>query len=341
MPKPLYVVAGQSNAGWIAKYGAVESYIQDNNLNATVINSYQPGKSIAPSQDRPDFYPFESNDPNVGELMDQMILDIQNTLANDPDTYLAGVLWVQGEADRREGIADDYEQNLQGVYDQLTLNFGGGFNFSVSQLSENMPAHSSPHRKEFTDIIQNAQQAFTDKNDMAVLIDPDDVFASHDKSIDEVRKDVVHYNKDGATYIADAFMDQFYGASGTVPPPPIVRIDKGDKARWDTKAIYKDADGNRTYVITEFDKGFTVHRDLENGKLTKKTVLDEADVFDFRKKFIEYDDLGRVEEIMIIHDNTGNGPGKVTHKEFTYETDRDKEGETTVTVGTEDDFLFL
>ena len=116
MTRPLYVVAGQSNAVRLDRYDSVEAAILDRGSDAEVIRVNQGGTSLSPRQNRNDWFPFEDDDPRTGELYVRLIDTINQQLATG-EYHLAGFLWSQDGADSNERDAPNYETNLQGLVD--------------------------------------------------------------------------------------------------------------------------------------------------------------------------------------------------------------------------------
>lgn len=207
MTTPLYVVAGQSNAERIDRYDSLIEYLSDNSIDAGYASLAVGATSLEPSEGGyDDWYPFEDGDPKTGELLDALIDTIADALAADPDTYLAGILWVQGEADAKFGRGAAYEVRLQALHDRLRSEFGDDFNFTISGLSENMTFYRG-HEDQLR--VTEAQERIARNNENVSIIDPDMAIAFARLLPSDGAEDRIHFSDAGADAVAAMFMDQF------------------------------------------------------------------------------------------------------------------------------------
>jgi len=152
-----------------------------------------------------DWYPFEDGRDDTGELTRTLLNDIDTVLAESPETELAGILWVQGESDVR--YADQYQTNLTGLHTLLVDRYGTDFNFTVSQLSENMAWYSGNARQLE---LSQAQADFVATTPGTTLLDPDEAIALLGHTPQEAVSDAIHFNNLGADAIGYSFLTQFY-----------------------------------------------------------------------------------------------------------------------------------
>ncbi|MEM7597121.1 MAG: sialate O-acetylesterase [Pseudomonadota bacterium] len=235
MTRPLYVVAGQSNAVRLERYESVEEAIIERDSDAKVIHVSQGGTSLSPRQNRNDWYPFEDNDPNTGELYVELVSAIGAELATG-EYHLAGILWLQDGADANERDAPNYETNLQGLVDGLRGEFGDDFTFTIVETSEVTPGYQealesgdfSDARFEFGETISDAQNAVADRNDNVTLLNTVEVWT--DAGLPELGRDgefifedntfedAVHFNDPASDAIGEAFIAQFDAPESNLPP---------------------------------------------------------------------------------------------------------------------------
>jgi hypothetical protein len=171
----------------------------DYNPNALTGETTLGGTYLAADFNKVDWYPFEDNDPDTGELFDEMILDIRNLLSNN-DAYLAGVLWIQGENDTlQDQTADDYENNLTQFISTLNENFGTDYEFSMVALSNTYSFNR-------WSTVRDAQFSMEGKFDNVSVIDPDLAFinkAGHQNQ--NFFSDELHYTPFAKAAILDRF----------------------------------------------------------------------------------------------------------------------------------------
>ena len=175
VPTPIYILAGQSNALNL-NAGANGSGLQQR-LDLVIgpdmargLVSAVGGAALTYAMGQQDWF-------SPGELQAGLIAQIRTALAATPDSYLAGVLWVQGEADTY-GIAPapTYAARLSALVaglDTELAGYGGraaDYAFVVMALSAAAPI--AVDRDNWTD-IRNAQLGLTGEH--IVVVDPDRV----------------------------------------------------------------------------------------------------------------------------------------------------------------------
>ncbi len=200
---PIYYLAGQSNAERMQYPEELQDSFKhrvfDYNPGAITGEKTLGGTYLAADFNKVDWYPVEDNDPNTGELFDEMILDIRNLLSNN-DAYLAGVLWIQGENDTlQDQTADDYENNLTQFISTLNENFGTDYEFSMVALSNTYSFNR-------WSTVRNAQFSMEGKFDNVSVIDPDLAFNSkvgHENQL--FFSDELHYTPFAKAAILDRF----------------------------------------------------------------------------------------------------------------------------------------
>lgn len=302
MPTPLYVVAGQSNAERIDRYDGITDYISGNAINAEYAAYAIGATSVAPQPGgQDDWYPYEDGDSKTGELLEALIVTIADLLAAQPDTYLAGILWVQGEADAKFGRSSDYEDSMQHLYDRLVLEFGEDFNFTISSLSENMSSYRGD-AEQMT--VSQAQENLAANNDNISLIDPDTAIAVNYILPSDGAEDRIHFSEDGAAAVAAMFMDQF--DDGTfVGSDYDVRTftDTADVKDWlrytDSTHLFEDF---RIRQITYDDRQIET-KYFDQSALFLQTFWDEGDNYNWLTILRDIDENGDIETQVISLDD--------------------------------------
>ncbi len=204
----IYVVAGQSNAVGIKDHNSLQEIIAANGLDAEVVTVARGGTSMFVRTNTFDWYPYADTDPQTGELTDELFATITAKLAEDPTNRLAGILWVQGEADASFHPSQQYQTYLTEFHSRLVASFGSEFNFTVSQLSENMAWYTGRLGQVF---LTNAQADFVSASTGNVtLLDPDDAIADVGLTPAQAVSDDIHFGNYGADAIGYAFLQQFY-----------------------------------------------------------------------------------------------------------------------------------
>ena len=194
---PVYVLAGQSNGVNAALSLSVMQAVADR--GGMIIQHTVSGTPLDPRLDRGE---GDWSASSKGEhfdattaMIDAMIDPRSPTYI--PGAYLAGVIWVQGEADTWAiGPANAYARNLAAMDAALTARYGDHM-FVVSGLSDNADA-ASDVRAEKWQIVQQAQRDFAANTDTAILVDPDLVAARAGMQANAMfRADGLHYSETG------------------------------------------------------------------------------------------------------------------------------------------------
>lgn len=200
-------MAGQSNAIKL-NGGAHGQALQDHldiafGAGAAVGLTYAVGGSaLTVAMDQADWF-------NPGELQAGLAAAIKAALDATPDSYLAGVLWVQGEADTRDipqsvtyaAQLADLVQRLDGAL----ISYGNrvsDYAFVVMALSAATPFGAS---RAHWDMIRDAQLGLT--GGQIVVVDPDQIAAAHGLAPAEMfGADGLHYNANAMPMLLDALI---------------------------------------------------------------------------------------------------------------------------------------
>ena len=218
IPKtPLYYLAGQSNAVFLDHNDGLDSFNLRvlNKLSNAVVGSTTVGAtSVFPISDYQDWYPFEDQDPLTGELFDAMLADIANLLSTN-NSYLAGVLWVQGESDAVYGRDLTYQVNMEQFISRLNDNFGVDYDFTMVNLSDQYSNYDSVSGWRN---VRDIQLGMVDDFQNVRLIDPYEAFLNkagyqnHD-----LYEDALHYSAFTREAMMDAYLKDISMVSNTYP----------------------------------------------------------------------------------------------------------------------------
>lgn len=311
MPTPLYIVAGQSNAERIDRYDSLIELLNENSTNAQYASFVVGGTSLAPSDGGfDDWYPFDDGDPRTGELLEGLVDTIEAALDADPDVYLAGILWVQGEADAKSGRSSEYEVRLQGLYDRLTEEFGSEFNFTVSTLSENMTFYRGYDEQL---VVSQAQQSFAETNENVSLIDPDMAIALARLLPSDGAEDRIHFSEAGADAVAALFLAQFdNGTFVGLDGEARTFTDTDDVKDWLRYTDSNDMFGDQRIRQITYDDGVVETKYREFERVFLQTFWDERDIYNWLSIEEDVDDSGNISLRRTILDD-----GKLVATSFT------------------------
>ena len=207
MATPVFIVAGQSNAyslnggnggtSLASAFGALTG-----SANAVVAPVHAAGAPLTWGRAGPDWY-------NPGDMFDQMVATIKAALSN-PDTYLANVLWIQGEGDTYGfARATEYAARLTDLVNRLQTQLAPldgqthDFRFSVLALSTHTPAKTNQSN---WDTVR-AQQLALDHPRIDV-IDVDMATSAIAKVPDLFQADGLHYAAPANAPILGALLDR-------------------------------------------------------------------------------------------------------------------------------------
>lgn len=203
---PVYVLAGQSNANNPILIREMESRVSAE--GGRLVHVAANGTSLSPALDRwgsGDWGPGDGE--GEGELLHELEAAIDHTLSSaGPGAYLAGVIWIQGEADSWSlSAARDYGASLMALHDRLTERYGT-HRMTVSGLSDLASdwRHDTANHARNWDLVRLGQAMAADSDPSISLVNPDALGVSPDKMF---RYDYVHYDADFAKRLADALFE--------------------------------------------------------------------------------------------------------------------------------------
>lgn len=176
--RPIFVVAGQSNVNFLTTAQGVTPLAAQLNMRlgqgvAVGATVYQGGSALTFAQSGQDW-------SGPGELQATLQTRISGMLVADPGSYLAGIVWVQGEADTTgAGQVGQYGAALSNLIGGLETGLAGfgsrvaEFRVVVSALSAVSPMATA--RSDWL-TLRAAQLALD--HDRVTVVDPDDVISA-------------------------------------------------------------------------------------------------------------------------------------------------------------------
>ena len=221
MSTPIIVLAGQSNAARAGtRIGVGEVAAQTGALYVPFAVS---GTPLAEEMDGGQGDWSASGQPGAGEHLATLfhILDTYLDPASPlyiPDAYLAGVVWIQGEADGFDATAvDQYAGNLTELRDAVVARYGA-HDWVISALSETAwDTREAPNRVYENYMALRANQFALDAVAGFTVVDPDQVaIAAGVSSSDMFDPDRVHYTESFGIALGNALASKLIVAQGDV-----------------------------------------------------------------------------------------------------------------------------
>jgi Ca2+-binding RTX toxin-like protein len=216
---PIVILAGQSNAGRIAgevtdaldaAYGAG---------NYVLVRAFSSGAPLTSARDG------KSDWETPGEMRSTLVQDTVDALSATPDGYVAGILWVQGEADTDgSGTPSDYAGDFHALFDEFRDAVSAALGsrstgvesapIAIANLSDHAPA--APDRQNWQ-AIQTELTRLGDRNADIVTVDPDALSSRAGISAGEMFTDGLHYSDPASVALANGLVAALIAlsASGT------------------------------------------------------------------------------------------------------------------------------
>lgn len=217
---PIYILAGQSNAVALQVVDSYGKRILEAEPNAIIIQVTENGSSIAAYNNRNDWYAANDGAAGTGELFTTLTSQIRGALETNPDAYIAGMGWVQGETEALYGFGPYYEALLGQMQDRLTEIFGE-FPLAVMALADTASAASNAGWKQ----VQDGQIAVAEANASVTLLDPDDIATAAGLSPSQRFNDNVHYNKPMLEALGNAMADHLLKIDAQMGPHEPTQVD--------------------------------------------------------------------------------------------------------------------
>lgn len=210
MGTPIYVLAGQSNARAMrdaivqtleAQHGADGFVLVDVSASGAPLTFKRSAEDWAASN----------------ELRAQLTNDTVAALSATPDGRMAGIIWLQGEADTHDvARPEEYQTRLDALMNDFRREVADTFatrdtgifdaRLAVSALSDHAGAAT---RDNWSKIIA-AQAAYADQNALSVLIDPDAVAQALGIPVATMFEDSLHYAQPFRVPLAEALISSLH-----------------------------------------------------------------------------------------------------------------------------------
>ena len=250
MPTPIYILAGQSNA--LALNGGASGQGLQQQLNLALGPGFAKAAVCAVGGSALTYAMGQQDWFSPGELQTTLATQIKSQLDATPDSYLAGVLWVQGEADTL-GIApaSTYAAHLNALVAGLDVSLAGygarvaAFDFVVMALSANAPIAAS---RENWVAIRAAQLGLTGGH--FTVVDVDQVAATGGLPRGQLfGTDGLHYTTTAANLLLNALIKPVaLVVNGTFAADTLIGRDGNDRLLGLDGADMLAGGGGRDYV---------------------------------------------------------------------------------------------
>ncbi len=228
MAKPVFILAGQSNAA--AMEGSIISALDQRYGTGeyTLVSAHAPGAPLVFQRPGLDWQ-------RVEELPSQLAGNIADALRDPDNGSLAGMIWLQGEADTypiapADTYADEFVDLLSQVSGILTEEFGSGHGFDdidivISELADTAPAADT--RAHWGTIIDQ-QNLLADRKDIT-SVDPDVVMARTGVSVQDAFRDHLHYSTNFQDELSTALVTALPDVTADAPLIPLADLLTGTR----------------------------------------------------------------------------------------------------------------
>ena len=197
---PIIVVFGQSNAGLLYSSSALQNKLEELGSDAQVILVAAGGVSVANPDGAWNIVTGDGFDA-PGYLYTQLLAQVENIRLTTPDAYMAGAIWVQGEADSYQ-IKEYYDPVVE-LFTSMREDLGESFPIIILGPSDFQNTDDAARAHVEASQIQVAE----DLPDVYFL-DADDVITENGLSQFEAMRDGLHYNSVFFTHVADEILTQ-------------------------------------------------------------------------------------------------------------------------------------
>ncbi len=201
----LFILSGQSNmAGLdpdISFTPAVSKEFGTNNV--IVVKDAVGGQPIR--RWYKDWILRENDKPKqIGDLYDQLMSKVLPAIEGK-EIQTVTFLWMQGERDAREQLADVYIESFKGIISQLQKDLGrDDLNIVIGRLSDfDLENKTYPHWTR----VRELQVTFADSNPNAAWVDTDDLNTGVNKQGKSI-KDDLHYSVSGYKLFGERLADK-------------------------------------------------------------------------------------------------------------------------------------
>ena len=136
--KHLFILSGQSNMELLNPYESfipkLEEKIGQNKI--IVIKDAKGGHPIRRWYKKWNEKNFKKTNDSIGDLYNRLITKVKKTIVNEKIESIS-FIWMQGERDAREKLAQYYQQSLIGLYNQLSEDLNNKkINFVIGRIND-------------------------------------------------------------------------------------------------------------------------------------------------------------------------------------------------------------
>lgn len=194
MDRPIYILAGQSNAVnmedeflyHLSEVRKTHPYYGDCIASG--------GAPLTRERGREDW-------AGEGEMREDLVEMIVDQIKADPDARLDTILWVQGEADTRDDNAEHYFECITELVDEVKSELAKAlpgnaqayedFDFKIVTLSENAPGSAE---RQFWDEVRAQHFEAAEMHENISVVCPDEMAEALGVSVADMFQDGLHYS---------------------------------------------------------------------------------------------------------------------------------------------------
>lgn len=196
----LFILSGQSNMVGLKPEESFKPLLEASYGKGKVLvvkdaMGSQPIRRWVKQQD------VDSAGQNQGDLYDSLMTKVWKVTTMDRIKTVTFV-WMQGERDARESLAEKYEKSLLELYQKLSEDLKRtDVNFIIGRLNDfDMENKTYPHWTK----IREIQQKTGASNDRFAWVNTDDLNDGFDRNGNAIHNDL-HMSKDGYTILGERF----------------------------------------------------------------------------------------------------------------------------------------
>ena len=150
------------------------------------------------------------------ELPDHLVSSLRNVATSNPTAHVAGMIWVQGESDTRQGADPQiYDKRLKGLVERIQdevpgVNTAAGRSFADMKVVISQLAETSQENFERVgwDTVIYEQGRLGILNDGYEIVDPDAVARKAGVSASNMFSDALHYSNSFNHLLADKLIQK-------------------------------------------------------------------------------------------------------------------------------------
>lgn len=219
MTTPVFVIAGQSNVGFLSS-DLENAFDEEYGLgNYELIRVFDGGAPL--TRERTDDEDWKSPD----ELREELTVETANALLEDDDRVFGGMIWIQGEADTffsngANQYGDELEELIDGFRDDVASILGDAdvgleqAPITILELSNNAPDATG---RVGWDAVIDGQRDVAENDPCVQTLDPDTVAQDANVSASDMFQDGLHYSDEFGDILAEELVQTM-----AAPVPDVV-----------------------------------------------------------------------------------------------------------------------